>query len=262
MEQKALSIKSRARLSLKGKWTSAIAAVAVAFLCLLIESMFAQFLQYVFFKNLEQAFGYINLITLCLDFFAFSPLYLGMLRWFWQITGGVDEPVSSFFYYYENRTNFFRSIKVALSLWWRLILVMAVALLPYVFIKSYALSVLSLGEEFLLIYTTLNIIAIVLAVLGVVLAIAFLTRFYLAIPILFCYENISVSNTFKLSVRLTKRKRTAAFSYLVLGFAGWLLLSIFIIPLIYTVPFFLATFFTYGREKIDLFISESLPKNP
>ena len=251
------SIKRSARSILSGRWPEAIGVVTIGLVALLLESTLASLLQYVFFSKLIQLGTFLSLVTLALDLFVFSPLYLGIIRWFWQITGGEDEPVASVLIYYQNAENYFLTIKLRLSLWWRVIVAALISMSPAIAVMIAAEAFNSIGGNLSHLYSPFSTASSVLLVLGAVVTLIYLLRFFLVPAILFSDKGVTVTDAFRLSKALTYKKRGRAFFTLILSFSGWAVLSIFILPIIYTLPFYLASFLIISRNRIDEFVTKS-----
>ena len=74
-------------------------------------------------------------------------------------------------------------------------------------------------------------------------------RFYIA-PILFVAdENMDVSETLHMSTVIS-RKSSLDFIYLISSFIGWILISVLVIPLIFTLPYILTSYAVHVRFAI------------
>lgn len=251
------SIKRSARKILSGRWPEAIGAITLGLIAFSIESILANLLRYIFLLKLIQLDTFLSLTTIIADLFLFSPLYLGIIRWFWQITGGKDEPISSVLIYYQNAEKYFFTIKLRLSLLWRVIVVALISISPAIAIMIVAKIFNYIGGNLSYLYTPFRTAALVLLVLGAIVALIYLVRFFLVPAILFSDKNITITDAFRLSKALTYKKRGRAIAFLVLSFLGWAVLSILLLPIIYTLPFYLASFLIYSRKSIDDFVSKS-----
>jgi len=258
--------KSTARVTLKKRWPAAIAVSLILLIVFIIEIYFQQLVliiakgDYVWSPLQPQNIIYLNqwsnvLATVVSTLFCFTitfPLVLGVLRWFWRTTGGADDSVGGVFYYFSSRNNYLLSVKVFWGFFWRAVAVMAVAFLPYVIVyvatspEVYAL----FGKSIPLGISSLSSIADFLIVLGLVGLIAFIIRYYLVPSILFWDETVSVHDAFKYSAVVSNGSKGAYF-YFVISFIGWFVLSMLAVPLLFTVPYFLASVTVFSRYVIN-----------
>ncbi len=252
MSPNGRAAKATARATLKGKWPEAIGVCAIAALPLIIWLMAIQLVSSVFVLH-AQAISFFTLAVSAADIMCFSPLYLGLLRWFWQITSGVDEPVTTLFYYYRSKSAIFRSALIRLSMLWRVVLAAVICLTPYGIFKAAVGSLPDTLVQGSGNAHALSLVTAVIAALGILVLLLYLSRLYLAIPLLFCDGGLSIQNAFRLSSTISKGFRLSFFAMLVPGFLGWALLSLTAVPLIYTLPLLLASIMAFARHSITIF---------
>ena len=258
--------KSTARVTLKKRWPAAIAVSLILLTVFIIGIYFQQLLLTILkgdnvWSPLEpQNIIYLNqwsnvLVTVASTLFSFIitfPLVLGVLRWFWRITGGADDSVGGVFYYFSSVNNYILSLKVFWGFFWRTVALTAIVFLPYMIVYAatspevYAL----FGTSVPLGISSLSSIADFLVILGLVGLIVFIIRYYLVTSILFWDETISVHDAFKYSAVVSKGSKSAYF-YFVISFIGWFVLSLLAVPLLFTVPYFLASVTVFSRYVIN-----------
>lgn len=184
--------------------------------------------------------------------FVVSPIFLGLLRFYWCLLfNKFDNPVSIFFYLYKKEL-YFKALKLVLSLVLKLILRIAFYMLP-------AIVVLVLASQPL--YTAFDIsmplwvgylshIENGLIVLGLIAAFFSMLRFYLT-PMLFVInDEIDVDEAINMS-RIISKKTSTDFIYLVISLFIWIIASIFVLPLIFTIPYFCLCYLVHSKNAID-----------
>jgi len=258
--------KSTARVTLKKRWPAAIATSLILLTVFIIEIYFQQLVlviakgDYIWSPLQPQNIIYLNqwpnvLVSVVSTLFFFTitfPLLFGVLRWFWRTTGGADDSVGGVFYYFSAINNYLLSLKVWWGFFWRAVAVTALMFLPYMIAYAatspevYAL----FGTSVPLGISSLSSISDFLIILGLVGSIALIIRFYLVPAILFWDETISVNDAFKYSYIVSKGSK-AAFFYFVISFVGWFVLSMLAVPLLFTVPYFLASVTVFSRYIIN-----------
>jgi len=261
-----VAAKSTARVTLKKRWPAAIAVSLILLTVFIIEIYFQQLIlvlvkgDYVWSPLQPQNVIYLNqwpnvLVSVVSTLFCVIitfPLVFGVLRWFWRITGGADDSIGGVFHYFSSINNYLMSVKVFWGLFWRTVVVTAVAFLPYLIVdaatspKVYAL----IGTSVPLGISSLSSIADLLIILGLVGFVAFIIRYYLVPSILFWDENVSVHKAFKYSAVISKGSK-GAFFYFVISFIGWFVLSLLAVPLLFTIPYFLASITVFSRYVIN-----------
>lgn len=253
MKPSGKAAKCTASVTLKGKWPAAIGVCMIVAFAVLIRSLAARLLYTVFSLHLSTLRGLLTLSVSAIDLFAFSPLYIGALRWFWQVTAGVDEPVASIFYYYSFSRAYFNAVLVRLNYWWRTVIISVIAFIPYSILRSMSKSIpktvaVNIGYSALI-----GFLAVVAAVLGALVVLMFLTKYYLVLPVMFSDDTVTVGNAFRLSAVMSRGNRVTLFFMVIPGFAGWILLSLLVVPMIYTVPYFIASLTVFSRYSITAF---------
>lgn len=194
--------------------------------------------------------GYVISITL-MTIFVLGPLALGVLGYFRRLIFGQDYIVLIIFRYFSSFSEYKRAMHLIIILTIRFISVALVLYLPSIII--YILSSEKLYEFLgvsLPLWTSnlwaLNSLLSFLAALGLVFV---MLRYYLAPFIFVGNDNIDPAEAVNMSAVIAQRTG-ADFFGLVLTFIPWLLLSIFVAPLIFTLPYFLASYCVHCRFAI------------
>ena len=269
--------KSTARVALKKRWPAAIAVSLVLLTVFIIGTYFQQLLltvlkgDNVWSPFQPQNIIYLNqwsnvAVTIASTLFSLIitfPLVLGVLRWFWRVTAGADDSVGGVFYYFSSAINYKLSLKMFWGYFWRTVVVTVIVFLPYLIVyAATSPQVYELfGTSVPLGVSSLSSIANFLVILGLVGLIAFIIRYYLVFSILFWDETISVHDAFKYSAVVSKGSKSAFFFFLI-SFIGWFVLSMLAVPLLFTIPYFLASFTVFSRYIINHYqmMQNAVPK--
>ena len=180
--------------------------------------------------------------------FILLPLLLGVVRFFWRLTGGADDNPTAVFYYFSSSFLYKRAIKLALLLAFRCACVTVVCLLPYiiVFTLSNTWIYQFLGTEMPLWVAGMTLLESFLQVTGFFVAFILSLRYYLTPVVAVMDDDLLLLEAVHISVMVSHRS-VSAFGGLIASLIGWILLSFFVIPLIYTVPLLLGCYVVHGR---------------
>ncbi len=260
------SAKRMAKETLKGKWHKVILVFAVVAAAFCVKLTLSTVFNYIFIfeqssasSNWIATFG--NALIIAIELLGFVPLYMGAFRWLWNMLSGADEPMSTLFFYYDNLSDYKKSISLGFNFMLRILLWSIAALIPFVFFMALCLASSSYESNFGMVTVIIVFFLTVLsAVFGIIFIIAKLCKYILAIPMIFADENLSVKDVFYLSKRIIKGKR-AGLMLLVISFVGWLLLCLLAIPMIWVLPYFATSVLAYLRNIITEIEQQNMMKN-
>ncbi len=238
------AVKSTARVILKSCWPQLIAA-AFLLLCGAFIGIYIENLILLVFGRIAGTVSVPFIIGYWLC--CFSPLTLGVLRYVWRRSGGAEPEIDSVFYYFSSSAAYFKSVYFSLCFTARMVISAAVAFLPYLaLIFSNRVAHELVSEQ-----TRMHVmlLSILFAVVGVILFIVLSVRYYIA-PLLFVgSEQLEVAETFYLS-KLISRETAGAYIVLLIGMCGWLLLSLFGVTLVFTLPYMLVAYAVHCRYAV------------
>lgn len=261
-------IKSAGLKCLKGRWPEAIVA-AVTFIAVAMLDTFFQYILMLIFKvdavwspfapTTAPTYNMILSIAITLFSAIFTvavilPLFFGVMRWFWMLTGVKEPELSEMFYYFSKSKLFFKTVAISFGFFFRAILGVVICFLPYI-ISEVLLSpdiYNFFGYPMPIWLSGLFPLKTVFEVLGFVLFLIWVLRYCLIYVVVFSQTELSAHAMFKKTAKITKG-RTLRFIGFTFSFTGWYLLSLLIIPMIFTVPFALASFAIYGREEFRIY---------
>ena len=190
-------------------------------------------------------------VFLVVGVFLFLPAFLGVLRWFWRMAEGLDDPVSEIFYYFKGFFLYKRAVKCILFLTFKCAVGLFVCLLPFfiVNILSNAWIYQFLGTEIPLWVAGLAVVEAFLRLVGIIIGILVISRYYLFPALVVMDDNTLLLEAMHSSVVVSKRS-VSYFLSLIISMLGWIILSVFMIPIFYTAPLFFTAYVVHARYAI------------
>ncbi len=238
-------VKTTALTALNGNMLSAIfAGLVFLFSCLICERS-VSILLYV------SAFPAYLVVLALLSVFFLAPVFLGLVRFVWRLLfGAIDSPLAVF-YYISNPKNYLKALKFI-----GLLFLKAVPMGLVFFTPIYVLRLLT-NDSFYELFdisiplwaANLDSVSLIVKTFAIVALIFYMLKFYIA-PILFVAdEDMDVQETLHMSTVIS-RKSALDFIYLFSSFAIWIILSFFIIPLVFTLPYMVAAYAVHVRFSV------------
>ena len=258
------SIKSSALSSLKGRWCEAIAASMALVSVSLLNSFLQAILMGIFKVDAIWTFysptvlpQYNTIASVLISVFSslFSlmivfPLFFGVLRWFWMVAGGEKAPLDAIFYYFSSGRQFARALAVAFAVLWRIALGAVICFLPLIIanIISSPAMYSAFGLAMPIWLSGVYPLKVVVRLFCICFFALWILRYSLFYAAALAAPGIPVRSMFARSVAMTKGRplRFLAFS---LSFIGWYFLCILVLPLIFVLPYLLASFSVYGHAE-------------
>lgn len=264
MQPTFTKIKRSALNAIKDKWPEAM-LVSVSFLAVCLLNTVAQGVLMQMFKvdavwspfsptSLPDisviASVSITVFSSLYTIFISLPFFLGVLRWFWILNSEGDVKLIEIFYYFSSGKLFRKAVGLSLCVFIKVLLTAVICFLPFI--------LWSIAFDPAL-YDTFNVampiwmsglfpVAEFLNFLGLFFFGLFSLR-YLNIYIpLFAEPTLNIRKTFRFANKLI-HGRLFRFLGFLLSFFGWFLLSLFVLPLLFTLPFFLSSLCVYGSAE-------------
>lgn len=238
-------VKKTALAALKDNWVEAIfigAILLFSYLALYIATSLLSFV-------LPDAAVYILMIILIVT--VVLPLGLGALRSFWFIMWDKKGVIGETFYYFSSKHTYFKALKLFWWLCFRALCIGVVLLIPSVITdilssaKIYELFSFSAPSW----TSNLWVVSIFLKTAAGIGVLAIMVKYYLAPFLIIADENMDVSEAIHKSTLLSKATGID-FIVFVLSFLGWMLLSLFVFPLLATLPYFLVSYMVHSRFSV------------
>ncbi len=238
-------VKQTARAALKNNWFKGIAAAAV--LC------FSFFIMYIGVSLLGIALSDIALtfIWIALILFVFCPLLLGALRFFWRIMWESDDSIITLFHYFSSREQYSRAVKLIFALLIKILWIGFLLMIPAILtdIASSVRLYEFLGFSAPAWTSNLWVASVFLKSAAVAVLVVIMLKYYLAPFLVVADEEMDVLEAVHKSTVLS-RATAMDFILLVLSFLGWILLSVTVIPLIFTIPYFIVSYLVHSRFSV------------
>ncbi len=258
-------IKTSARQTLKSHWPEAIAISVTITALSLLDIILQAILTTVFrvdtvWSVLEPtelpkysvvAGAGITVFSALYGLLLFTPFLFGALRWFWLLIYGKDCSIGDVFYYFSSGKLFLKTVALSFLLFLRMVLGAIVCFLPYA-----ALNLMTKPELYNAFGYSMPVeisgffpLAYFFELAGWFLFLFWCSRFALFFVALFEQPELSANAMITYSIGLTKGKlfRLVGFFF---SFLGWLLLCVLVLPVLFVIPFALASLMVYGREEL------------
>lgn len=238
-------IKKAAKASLKERWGGSIFSVsiliAIYFICSYIASLFS----FTFGNIAATVFIY------ALEIFVFSPAALGLLRYFWRIVyNETDNPIA-IFYYFSSLKIYWRSMSIIFTIAFKVFIFSLLLNIPIFILKALSHSVLYEFIGLSMPVWTVNLanVTVILKIIANIGLVFIMLKFYLAPMLFIADDNMDAAEAMHMSSIISKRS-SVDFIYLGFSFFGWILLSVLVIPVIFTVPYILTSYLTHAKFAV------------
>lgn len=241
------AVKSTVKATLRGHQITAGVAGTIPYFIYLFIAAFAGIFSMLLRHHDEVAVVLFALFGI----FLFAPLALGSVRYFWCLTDdSVGSPLAVF-YYFSDILLYKRALKFALFLIFKCFTAIFTCLIPY-----FVVSVLSnswiyqfLGAEIPLWVAGLALVQSFLRVVGIVSALAVISRYYLSPALVVMDDDMLILEAMHISVMVSRRS-VPSFIALVFSYTGWILISLLGVPLFYTAPILFSAYAVHSRYAL------------
>ncbi len=245
------TIKSISKTALKGNYISCFIATAMV--------MAVWFINY----NISAIFSVVTgtiistVLYYVFNFLFLMPVVLGLLRYFWRlICKSCDNPIT-IFYYFSSKALYMKALQLLFLLIMRTVFCYLIFSIPVFVFKLITGTWLYEFLNLSIPIWTVNLSNLIyfLKFIAVVATLFSMIKFYLAPMLFVAYENMEVAEAVHLSTVVSKRT-ILDFIFLIFSFFGWLLLSLFYLPLLFTLPYFLTSFLIHSSYVVEEFNQE------
>ena len=205
-------------------------------------------------------------VSVLVNVFLISPLFLGLLRFFKRLAFGCNDEVVSIFYYFSDFRAYKRAMEFVLRLFVRVLQNAVVSFLPAIIVRIatmpfiYDLFDIKVPQFAANLWAAKNIFIF----LGGVCFVLITLKLYLA-PFLFvAQENKCAAEAILMSGIIARRSLTS-FVFLCFGMSFYIIISLFALPLVFTAPYFFAAYIVHSRYSVAQYnnhIEENDMKDP
>lgn len=242
------AVKSTALITLKENWAQSCAqsmipvfATIIVFLCSVLLSLpFGNIIAYLIFAVI------FSLIV--------APLWLGTLRTFWRCANGINDGVSGCFYYFSKKNEYIRSVKFNLMILLHWIKVSLILLIPAILVHILTNSQIYdfFGLSIPLFVMNLRYLGVVFCIGALILGIAHLITLYLPAFLFVSIEDMKPPECLKRGREIGRYTKSRFFTHLI-SYMGWLVVSILLIPLIFTMPYLMMSYVVECRYNVAFY---------
>lgn len=241
-------VKQRAKLALSGRFLHSVAVSCVFIFAWFIGELIAS-LASVFLGTVGYIFALITFII-----FAAAPLFLGLIYYFHRLLCEQKDSLLIIFRYFSNAYEYKRALHLTFLFTIRLAFAVLVLYSPCIIVWLLSSEQLySLFDISIPVWTSnlwaLNSFIVIIASFALVFV---MLKYYLSPFIFVANDDIDPAEAINMSTIISKRTGGDFFG-LTLSFAGWILLSMFVAPLIFTLPYFAASYGVHCRYAITAY---------
>lgn len=239
-------VKATAKTAMRGKFLKCVIAGAIFEFSLLVGIYAAELIDYV-----SPVFAVAVVFLVAFVLFLGVPLLLGLLRFFRRLIWGEEDNPVIVFHYFSTRELYVRAIKLGLFLGVRVGVAALVMYLPAILIDIFTGTALydMLGISIPLWISNLWVLSVFFkAAAGVGLFFVCL-KWYMAPFLYVADEEMEPLEAIHMSSIISRGTALDFFS-LILSFALWILASFFMIPIVFTMPYFIAAYMVHCRFAV------------
>ena len=246
MFPKSIAVKKTALANLQNEWPTAIATVSVVLAFYLVLINLFSFSLYIFSDNITRVI--MSLILIEVIIFIGIPLIMGLLRNFWGMASESPLKITEIFYYFSSKTVYKKLTVFTFLMLGRIVLRSVVVLLPSVIIGAVSKysSLIFRESAQPLWFSNIWIFELVLRAIAICLIVYMVSRYYLA-PFIFIADENGDELTCIHKAYTVSKISMGNFIGLVLSLVGWILLSVFFVPLVFTLPYMCMCYIVHSR---------------
>lgn len=190
-------------------------------------------------------------VAVVIGLFLLLPVVLGAIRWFWRVADGCEDAVTDVFYYFTSLFLYKRALKCIFLFMFKCLMAMLISLLPYFVITLLSNSWIYqfVGTEIPLWVAGLALVQAFLRIVGIIAGLVAISRYYLFPVLVVTDDNMLLLEALHISILVSKRS-AVYFLALVISLVGYMLLSLFMVPIFYTAPIFFTAYVVHARFAI------------
>lgn len=241
------ALKSNAKRAMRGNWGKAI---GILFLLIAVKGMFAvlQAVLDIFYgaplDNIPADVDITQFMTTLTPYLAFMgllyflswlvyPIRIGVKGWYTRLVYERETPIGAIFSFFESGRLYARSLWFSINLgirtaFWGILIFL---------VPAAAAGCVSFVSEQSSLFALLTLMTVIISIIMSVVFCIVICRYFLAPYLLSIDESLTANQAIKKSIAYTKGFRMDIFLFY-LSFFGWFLLSVFVLPLLYVLPYF------------------------
>lgn len=180
--------------------------------------------------------------------FIIAPLLLGVVKWTYSVANGNSPSLNEIFYYFTNKDLYIRSLKFYFQLLIRTIIIFIITYVPAIVCFSIAAFGSGIPSNVVVVLYSLSSF---LSFAGYIVFMVVVLRYFLASYLFVINDESDPVNCIKVSWEKMKGNRMKVIK-LLFSFILWLLLCIFVLPLLYVVPYMMISQAVCAKWLLDL----------
>lgn len=266
-------IKKHVRVSLKGNMLSVICATLVILLLngfiIFFEKYITKLLNIDPYINTSQTTDiirstipnmsiksfYITFTIILFYALIINPLWIGLRKITTTCISNSQMDFYNLFYYFRNPKIYFKTLFLQLYIFIRILLLGIICIAPgslIIYFDQYYIPNSLLGRIYYFNFSAsiLTLMGIILIILGIFITIIYSSKFSLALYLFIESPEQSILRCVKYSSIYTKRQIGNLFSFK-MSFFPIILTGIFILPVLYIIPYYISSCSAYSRYLIE-----------
>lgn len=238
-------VKLTARTAMKGKYLRSVIAGGIFFFAFIICLYVSELIGFVT-NDIVQTVTFAIFTVLAL-----LPLLLGVFRFFRRLIWGAEDNPIEVFFYFSDAEHYKKALTLILMFTWRIAVFGIPLFLPAVITELLSRpGVYSVFKLNMPVWSSnLWIVTVFLSVAATVVLLLILLKFYLAPFLLVADEGMEPGEAMHMSAVISKRSGFDFF-ILVLSFLPYILASVFMVPLIFILPYFITAYLVHSRFAV------------
>lgn len=239
-------VKLTAKTAMKGKFVKCVVAATIIVFASLIVIYTLSLAAMVFGE-----FAYAFLLTVAM-LLIIAPLLLGAFHFFRRMYDNAEDSLIVIFHYFSSRELYSRALKLVGLIFLKSLLLYVIFLVPYGITELLASSFLydTLNISMPVFASNLWVLSAFFKVIADIAVLFLMLRYYLA-PFLFVSdEEMDAAECIHMSSVISKRT-VFDFIFLIFSFLGWIILSLFMMPIIFTLPYFIISYIVHGKFAVS-----------
>lgn len=207
-------------------------------------------------------FNAVIAFTTLVSVFVMFPLYLGVINFFWRRINSKSTSFYDVFLYFSSSAYYSRALKLALLIVWKIAIYAFFCFLPLIIITllNSPFVFMVFGTSVPAWATGLEFIKSYLGTLGGIFLLYFSFRLYLCPFLTVIDEGMTALEAAHIS-RMISENSLPKFVRLCFRCFGYIILSFFVLPCVYTVPYFFTCYVIHSKSAVDYYNSRLCSDN-
>ncbi len=192
-----------------------------------------------------------NILFAALLVFLYFPLAIGAVRYFRTIVFEAEAAAEDMFVFFSSPEAYKRALGLTAGLIFHPLLYAMLSFIPYAVLKLTSTSFIYdlLGIPAPLWSTNLSVPTTAMLALGIIATALLSLRLYLAPFLLACDDEMTPAEALHMSWTISKHS-LSGYVLLLLRLIGYILLGVLILPLFFTLPYFLCCYTVHARFAV------------